>query len=75
MHVSLLFLIFIWIERCALMYVDNKLFCSAKIIMDCETGRSKGFGFMTYSFVEEARAAITGMDVKVSCFIRHTICV
>jgi RNA recognition motif-containing protein len=35
------------------MYVDNKLFCSAKIIMDCETGRSKGFGFMTYSSVEE----------------------
>jgi hypothetical protein len=42
MHVSLLFLIFMWIERCAPMYVGNNLFCSAKIIMDRETGRSRG---------------------------------
>ncbi|KQJ96556.1 glycine-rich RNA-binding protein 1 [Brachypodium distachyon] len=36
----------------------------AKIIMDRETGRSRGFGFVTYTSAEEAGAAITGMDGK-----------
>jgi RNA recognition motif-containing protein len=35
---------------------------SAKVIMDRETGRSKGFGFIEMSSDEEAAAAVTGLD-------------
>lgn len=34
---------------------------SAKVIMDRESGRSKGFGFVEMSSPEEANAAISGM--------------
>ncbi|HSW98947.1 MAG TPA: RNA-binding protein [Candidatus Saccharimonadales bacterium] len=37
---------------------------SAKVIMDRETGRSKGFGFVEMSTDEEAQAAIKGLDGK-----------
>jgi heterogeneous nuclear ribonucleoprotein A1/A3 len=37
----------------------------AKIINDRETGRSRGFGFITYASSEEASAAITALDGKV----------
>lgn len=37
---------------------------SAKVIMDRETGRSKGFGFVEFGSDEEAQAAIKGMDGK-----------
>lgn len=37
---------------------------SAKVIMDRETGRSKGFGFVEMSTDEEAQAAVKGMDGK-----------
>jgi len=37
---------------------------SADVIMDKETGRSKGFGFVEMSTDEEAQAAITGMNGK-----------
>ena len=37
---------------------------SADVIMDKETGRSKGFGFVEMSSDEEAQAAITGMNGK-----------
>jgi RNA recognition motif-containing protein len=36
----------------------------AKVIMDRETGRSKGFGFVTLANDSEATAAISGMDGK-----------
>ena len=35
---------------------------SAKVIMDRDSGRSKGFGFVEMSNDEEARAAITALD-------------
>jgi RNA recognition motif-containing protein len=37
---------------------------SAKVIMDRETGRSRGFGFVEMSTEDEAKAAIDGMNGK-----------
>jgi len=39
---------------------------SAQIIMDRDTGRSKGFGFVEMSSDQEAQAAIAGLDGKDS---------
>ena len=36
----------------------------AKVIQDRETGRSRGFGFVTFSSDDGARQAISGMDGK-----------
>lgn len=38
--------------------------CTAKVITDRATGRSKGFGFVTYSTIEEAEKAREGMNAK-----------
>jgi cold-inducible RNA-binding protein len=35
---------------------------SAQVIMDRDTGRSKGFGFVEMNSGEEAQAAITGLN-------------
>jgi len=37
---------------------------SAKVIMDRDSGRSKGFGFVEMSSDEEAQAAIAALDGK-----------
>lgn len=37
---------------------------SAKVIIDRDTGRSKGFGFVEMSTDEEAQAAVKGLDGK-----------
>ena len=37
---------------------------SAKVMMDRETGRSKGFGFVEMSSPQEAQAAIKGLHGK-----------
>jgi RNA recognition motif-containing protein len=37
---------------------------SAQIIMDRDTGRSKGFGFVEMGSDQEAQAAITGLNGK-----------
>jgi len=36
----------------------------AKVIQDRETGRSRGFGFVTFSSDDGAQSAISGMDGK-----------
>lgn len=37
---------------------------SAQVIVDRDTGRSKGFGFVEMSSQEEANAAVAGLDGK-----------
>lgn len=37
---------------------------SVKIVMDRDTGRSKGFGFVEFSNDEEAKAAMSGLNGK-----------
>jgi RNA recognition motif-containing protein len=37
---------------------------SAKVMMDRDSGRSKGFGFVEMSSAEEAQAAIEGLNGK-----------
>lgn len=37
----------------------------AKIIMDRDTGRSRGFGFITFATSEEASSALQAMDNQV----------
>ena len=37
---------------------------SADVVMDKETGRSKGFGFVEMGTDEEAKAAVTGLNGK-----------
>ena len=37
---------------------------SAKVMMDRDTGRSKGFGFVEMSSAQEAQAAINGLHGK-----------
>ncbi len=38
---------------------------SAKVMMDRDTGRSKGFGFVEMSSAEEAQAAVRGLHGQV----------
>jgi RNA recognition motif-containing protein len=38
---------------------------SAKVMMDRDSGRSKGFGFVEMSSSEEAQAAIRGLNGKM----------
>jgi len=44
------------------------IFVAARIIMDRDTGRSRGFGFITYTSSEEASSAIQAMDGQVICY-------
>ena len=44
--------------------MDNTL-KTVKVITDRETGRSRGFGFVTFGSEADAEAALQGMDGKV----------
>ena len=46
---------------------------SAQVIMDRDTGRSKGFGFVEMNSNEEAQAAINGLHDKESDGRRLTV--
>ena len=46
------------------MFVPHGTVQSAQIIMDRDTGRSKGFGFVEMSSGNEAQAAITALNGK-----------
>jgi RNA recognition motif-containing protein len=46
------------------MFAPHGTVKSAQVIMDRDTGRSKGFGFVEMGSHEEAQAAITAMNGK-----------
>lgn len=43
-------------------FVDQPGFLSAKVIYERETGRSRGFGFVSFSSVESAQSALSSMN-------------
>ncbi len=49
-------------EELSQLFADHGTVESAKIIMDRETNRSRGFGFVELSSQEEADAAIKALD-------------
>jgi RNA recognition motif-containing protein len=46
------------------MFAPHGTVQSAQVIMDRDTGRSKGFGFVEMGSAQEAQAAITAMNGK-----------
>jgi RNA recognition motif-containing protein len=44
------------------MFADHGTVTSAQVIMDRETGRSRGFGFVEMGSDDEGRAAIQALD-------------
>jgi cold-inducible RNA-binding protein len=51
-------------EQLAALFAEAGTVTSAKVIMDRESGRSKGFGFVEMSTPEEAQAAIAKFSGK-----------
>ena len=51
-------------EELKTLFEEHGTVVSAQVIIDRDTGRSKGFGFVEMENDEEAQAAITEMDGK-----------
>eukprot|EP01018_Ginkgo_biloba_P035391 Gb_37118 [translate_table: standard] len=49
-------------------FLDFGEVTEARVIMDRETGRSRGFGFVSFTSGEEASAALSAMDGKLEYF-------
>ena len=47
-------------------FADQPGVLSAKVIYERDTGRSRGFGFVSFETAEAAQAALDGMDGVVS---------
>ena len=45
---------------------------AVKIICDRDTGRSRGFGFVSFTSEQEAEAALQALDGRVSEFVLFT---
>ncbi|KAF3337401.1 glycine-rich RNA-binding protein 4 [Carex littledalei] len=43
-------------------YMGTKLFVGARVITDRDTGRSRGFGFISFDTDEAAQSALSSMD-------------
>lgn len=53
------------LRLCSLKSIPTLLLLPAKIVTDRVSGKSKGFGFVTYACEDEAEKAITQMDGRV----------
>lgn len=49
-------------DRLRAAFVDSGTVLEAKVIVDRETGQSKGFGFVTFTNEADAQNALTSMD-------------
>lgn len=47
---------------------------AARVITDRDTGKSRGFGFVSYTNSDDANNAMSGMDGKVSQTYNLMIC-
>lgn len=52
------------ITQSQIFFFDNLVVVVARVITDRESGRSKGFGFVTYATIQDAEKAKEGMNAK-----------
>lgn len=47
---------------------------AAKVITDRDSGRSRGFGFVSFTSADAANSALQDMDGKVLCILKLKSC-